>query len=1135
MHFNKYVILYSCLFVLTVFSEFSFATLEFTDPPSFDDQELSTDPDNPTVLKWGYDNFVVWIYSANNSCDSSSITQEWCVQNENNETSCFPATSILWWNYGYPAEELEQGLYSFTVTITDCEDSITSETYYIFVEWPEVIEWAYKDTREEFRGILAHLEQTSFMSPTGLLPHVIHDTPDVPGCDNPSMFYADGRLNILFGGAVRFKDNGTKIKSDWFEGTMAFAESIVPEKNINLSHNRNWVTDTDTGAAKPLVVPGTDAWLANNTGGAVVPHPSGQGKRLWFGTYDYKSDPDNKIQKYKYYLRVGFAYTDDNFTTTVPVNQKLILWERSEDPDNVDTYPNPFLGYSMKVFKEHLYVMMPRSSGQPVLLRCHLDDLANFSLNNWHYLVSADSSGNAVWSSEGITRNQISDPNLPTVDFGERAPPIVQSVFWNPYMNRWIATKAQGGLSLWESPYYWGPYKNITQPAQFNIEAFTGYNCFSDETMLGNNGEWIYYGRARARVSGPLGSYGSYFHRMHLEEELSIDLSTKSAIAGDTVTITCTNRSDLVPDSTDQITVTVAGNPATFSQQNGNDYVFSYTLTGDENGAQQEPGAVNVAATMVVPRDDQTDYHVKRDVALIVNHINEIDCQITSHQDDQEVSGWAFIDATVAYDAVVEDLGPGRPEVRIIKTELRYENGSIDVVEDADTTAPYQLKVDSRRYANGSHTFKVIAYDTLDRRGIATVTLTVNNPEQAVVEGNLIVDGNMEAAGVSSWQSYNGAVLTKVSDDKHRSGQQSLLIHSDNRLNYSGMYQVVSGLTGGESLRLTAWSRLKNNLGSKLKWQIFYQSNNKLITPDNETLCSSYGAFRRFSQVFTNPPGNTELKIYCFIRDTGSESTIAGDPVTTVEAIIDDVVLRDASLPLVAAPTGLEVVSGVLRNSVVLTWDAGTDVNLEYYYIYRKLKSETEWGKLAEGRDYYNNYIDTELNGTSHDYEYQVTAVDYMATESEAAQASAARAFDLHDNFGYPDYRIYSVGERGTILGYDGSALTPMLSGTTETINSVYGGGWMTYAVGSSGTFISKYEWEQNLEWYSFDAGTTADLNGVWCIDSSNVLPLVIMVQLSTMTALTGHPSPKLIRITSTVFGLTQARMPILSVITALL
>jgi hypothetical protein len=868
-----------------------------------------------------------------------------------------------------PEGYLAAGDYEFWVTATDDDGTVASDTYYIRMTYPPIVEIRYHNTATELLGKLARTERTAFNF--GAYANGVLDSPEVKGCDNPSMFYGNGMLHFIFGDPnVNTGDPESPTRG--LSGALAFTDRIVPEKGIDLAHRRNWVSDPATGIAKTLIVPRPGAYRANNTSGAILPR--GNGHRIWFAVYDYGSGPR---ESYRNYYRVAIVYSDDYFATSAVRDDNLILWDK-DDVGNGDFNPDPYLGYHMRVFKDHLYMMIPREGGSsPALLRCHLDDLDNLSLDDWRYLVSVGSDGTATWSDQGVTRGQISQADFPTVDFGENAG-IVNTVVWNPYLNRWIAVRATG-MRMWESRYLWGPYTALQRPQFFTVAQFAqSYAFFGHELMLGNNGEWIYH--ARARSWQPKGLYGTYHQRLHLRDRLKMSLSPKSGIAGDTVSVTCENDSGFPSPPPENLTVSVDGNPATFVSQDGDTYGYTYTLDGTENGGTI--GVVDVRGVIEIPMDDETSYVIDRDAVLVVNHRNALTAEVLSPSENAQVGGWVPVEVAAGYDAAPEVLDPQEPEVRVLKTELRHI-GTAESVVTTDVEAPYTLWVNTTRYANGPQPFRAVAYDTLDRRGEATVTLDVLNPPQATLPGNLVADGNMETDTADAWTPIYGAVVSKITDETHRSGTRSLHLRSDTPGSWGGFRQRVTGLQGGERLRFTAWGRLKNNYTAALRWNIDDQWGGTVTAQ----YVSSYGYFRRMLFEFDNPPGNTELLLECIVRDTGEEGVLASEGVTQVEAIIDDVAVRPACHPVVEPPANFQTTVNPTGDAVTLTWDGSTDPGIEYYDVYRKPVSagETAWEVVGSVRVFHTTYTDDSFTGPATDHEYRVVAVDAMGWDSETS------------------------------------------------------------------------------------------------------------------------------------------------------
>lgn len=67
-----------------------------------------------------------------------------------------------------------------------------------------------------------------------------------------------------------------------------------------------------------------------------------------------------------------------------------------------------------------------------------------------------------------------------------------------------------------------------------------------------------------------------------------------------------------------------------------------------------------------------------------------------------------------------------------------------------------------------------------------------------------------------------------------------------------------------------------------------------------------------------------------------------------------------------------------------VSWTPPPDVNVQYFYVYRKRETETEFTKIGEVRSYFSCFQDSApADGGS----YRVTAVDEMASESTPVAA----------------------------------------------------------------------------------------------------------------------------------------------------
>lgn len=827
----------------------------------------------------------------------------------------------------------------------------------------------YGNSIGEFMGLLAETGKTAFPVGRGVL-----DNPNVNGADNPSVFYDDnGTLFLIFGDPNG--DGGV-----FRDGAMAFTSEIVPEKNLDLKHNRNWAVRSDDynndGYYDAASLAGKAGYTrVNNIGGAVLDLPDGR-KRILFMAYFYISQPTNP-------QRVQLLYSDDNFETMAVNNPELIFWDYSDGGYGAYA-PHVFLGYSMRRLGDYIYIAMPRSgSGNLVMFRANVGDLikSDLSLSDWEYLNSTNASGYASWI-KGVERGQISlawddEKYIPPVNFSS-APSILSSIHWNPYLNKWIAMDTIY-VNTWESDYYWGPYTNITFINHYPY--FNGYNAFTHETLLGENGRDIYYARSRWPSSG---YYGTYWFKARMTPLMEIELSQKSAVRGNNISITVTDNSGDVREA--DFYVGVDGWKADYTKSEGNKHFFSYVVSGEENNGGV--GVVNVAAYKIY-RNSPINASNMREVALAVNHRNDLHLDITSHAENEIVSGTVIINASAWYDTAVEENSEGKPEVYVIRTVL--ESTENEMVEDADVLAPYSLKLDTSRYENGLHEFKITVYDTIDRKAEKIIRLNIQNGAAPAVAGNYLSDGDMEADGTSSWMSYTSGALLKVSDGRQRNGKQSLLIINNDSAGtgeYRGMQQIVSGLSGGESLYYSVWAKMHQNITSKTPSDIFageYLNNSfycGIYAPGYNWLDICYNYYSPFSyfikcgRQITNPSGNTDLYFICAVRERNVD---AG----RIELIIDDAVLRDASYPVVEDATNLNL--DLIDGRVELSWEFARDLNVEYYYIYRKLIGGT-YEKIGEVRDYMRSFSDDVSSLASVEYVYKVVSVDEMAKESNGVE-----------------------------------------------------------------------------------------------------------------------------------------------------
>jgi hypothetical protein len=82
------------------------------------------------------------------------------------------------------------------------------------------------------------------------------------------------------------------------------------------------------------------------------------------------------------------------------------------------------------------------------------------------------------------------------------------------------------------------------------------------------------------------------------------------------------------------------------------------------------------------------------------------------------------------------------------------------------------------------------------------------------------------------------------------------------------------------------------------------------------------------------------------------------------------------------------------------------------------------------------------------------------------------------------DTRVFAVGHKGTIIYYDGTDWTSMVSGTQENLQAVWGASIDDFfAAGNAGTILH-YD---GTGWTAMQSGTTKNLRGLWGSDATNV------------------------------------------------
>ena len=108
--------------------------------------------------------------------------------------------------------------------------------------------------------------------------------------------------------------------------------------------------------------------------------------------------------------------------------------------------------------------------------------------------------------------------------------------------------------------------------------------------------------------------------------------------------------------------------------------------------------------------------------------------------------------------------------------------------------------------------------------------------------------------------------------------------------------------------------------------------------------------------------------------------------------------------------------------------------------------------------------------------------VDYSSTSWQLSQPQTNTLLGI---WGIAENDVFAVGDKGTILHYDGATWSVMESGTTVDLRGVWGtSATNVYAVGYEGGTILHYD---GLEWSTINSGTTNTLYNIWGSTASDI------------------------------------------------
>jgi hypothetical protein len=113
------------------------------------------------------------------------------------------------------------------------------------------------------------------------------------------------------------------------------------------------------------------------------------------------------------------------------------------------------------------------------------------------------------------------------------------------------------------------------------------------------------------------------------------------------------------------------------------------------------------------------------------------------------------------------------------------------------------------------------------------------------------------------------------------------------------------------------------------------------------------------------------------------------------------------------------------------------------------------------------------------------TILQYDGTEWSVMSSNTTE--DLGGVWGASGTDVFAVGDRGTILQYDGTEWSVMSSNTTEELNGIWGAsGTDVFAVGDRGTILHY----NGSGWSGMSSTTKVHLNGIWGTSGTDVFGL---------------------------------------------
>src|SRR3989339_824367 len=287
-----------------------------------------------------------------------------------------------------------------------------------------------------------------------------------------------------------------------------------------------------------------------------------------------------------------------------------------------------------------------------------------------------------------------------------------------------------------------------------------------------------------------------------------------------------------------------------------------------------------------------------------------------------------------------------------------------DVIKSTDTTAPYTYSLDTTQYANGTHTIKLIATDTIGQTANAQINISVDN---AVVDipPTIIITSLGDGDTISDIITIEAA----ANDDN---GINSVAFYIDNELrstDTTSPYTYVldtTQLTNGshiikviasDTLSQTAITQItvlidNTTLDNPPTINIVTPNNNSVIsgivtisgTANDDNGISSVGFYidNVIKSTDTTAPYAYSLDTTEYANGTHTIKLIATDTnsqtaTTQITITIDNIVIDNPPQVTITSPTNNSVISGIITINATATDDNG--IGKVCFYMNNVLKS----------------------------------------------------------------------------------------------------------------------------------------------------------------------------------------------------